>query len=222
MNQLGLPIALNVQMSLDNFVANEQAQSLIERLFSNDTGAEVYIYGDSGSGKTHFLQAAIFNAIEQNKTAVFVDCLEEIPDYLIEMVADFHWLAIDNIGHATEDRQQLLFDLYNRARQANVIILVSGTSLPSELDLMKDIKTRLSLATVFQLEVLDDKQTKEVLSNQMSERNMSIDEKVYSYLFKHYSRDINKLLDAISHLDKASMQAKQAISIPLVKKVLEI
>jgi DnaA family protein len=56
----------------------------------------------------------------------------------------------------------------------------------------------------------------------MSERNMNIDEKVYSYLFKHYSRDINMLLGAIDRLDEASMQAKQGISIPLAKKILDI
>jgi DnaA family protein len=87
---------------------------------------------------------------------------------------------------------------------------------------MKDIKTRLSLATVFQLEALNDEQTKEALNNQMSERNMSIDEKVYSYLFNRYSRDISLLLKAIDRLDEASMQAKQSISIPLAKKILDI
>jgi len=80
----------------------------------------------------------------------------------------------------------------------------------------------LNLANVFHLVALNDEQTKEVLNNQMSERNMSIDEKVYSYLFKHYSRDINLLLDVIDRLDEASMQVKQSISIPLVKKILDI
>jgi len=78
------------------------------------------------------------------------------------------------------------------------------------------------LATVFPLEALNDEQTKEALNNQMSERNMSIDEKVYSYLFKHYSRDISQLLEATDRLDEVSMQAKQSISIPLAKKVLGI
>jgi len=219
---LGLPIVLNVQMSLANFVANEQVLRLIGRLFASEAGSEVYVYGDSGSGKTHLLQAVIFSVMEQNKAAVFVDCKEGIPDYLVEMVADLNWLGIDNIGYASEAQQHFLFDLYNRARQANVNMLVSGTSLPDGLDMMKDIKTRLNLAAVFQLETLDSEQTKEVLNNQMSERNMSIDEKVYSYLFKHYSRDINKLLGAIDRLDEASMQAKQGISIPLAKKILDI
>ena len=222
MNQLGLPISLNVQMSLANFVANTQIQSLIERLFTAESGAEIYVYGTSGSGKTHLLQGVIFRVIEQNKKAVFIDCADEIPDYLVEIVADLDWLSIDNIDCIDEAQQHLLFDLYNRARQSRVNIVVSGNSTPRELNMMKDIKTRLNLATVFQLDVLDDKQTKAVLKSQMSERNMSIDEKIYAYLFKHYSRDINKLLGAIDRLDEASMQVKQGISIPLAKKILDI
>jgi len=222
MNQLGLPISLNVQMLLENFVANAQIQKAVSQLFSADTASEIYVYGGPGSGKTHLLQAVIFYAMEQNQAAVFIDCKEEIPDYLVEVVADLDWLSVDNIGSVDVAQQHILFDLYNRARQSNVNIVVSGPSLPSELDLMKDLKTRLNLATVFPLEALNDEQTKEALNNQMSERNMSIDEKVYSYLFKHYSRDISQLLEATDRLDEVSMQAKQSISIPLAKKVLGI
>jgi len=51
----------------------------------------------------------------------------------------------------------LFFDLYNRAKQARVTMLISGTDLPSELGVMKDLKTRLGLATIFQLQPLNDK-----------------------------------------------------------------
>jgi DnaA family protein len=87
---------------------------------------------------------------------------------------------------------------------------------------MKDLKTRLGLATVFQLEELDDKLTMLVLNNQMSDRNLSIDSKVYEYLFKHFSRDVKVLLTAMDDLDKSSLQAKQSITIPFVKKILHL
>ena len=61
-----------------------------------------------------------------------------------------------------------------------------------------------------------------VLSNQMIARNLSIDSKVYEYLFKYYSRDIKVLLIAMDNLDKASLQAKQSITIPFVKKTLRL
>ena len=96
-------------------------------------------------------------------------------------------------------------------------MLISGSGLPSELGVMKDIKTRLGLATIFQLEQLDDELTMSVLNNQMIDRNLSIDSKVYEYLFKYYSRDTRILLAAMDKLDKASLQAKQSITIPFVK-----
>ena len=101
-------------------------------------------------------------------------------------------------------------------------MLISGPDLPSELSVMKDLKTRLGLATIFQLEPLDDGLTMSVLNNQMIDRNLSIDPKVYKYLFKYYSRDIKVLLTALDNLDKASLQAKQSITIPFVKKTLRL
>jgi DnaA family protein len=87
---------------------------------------------------------------------------------------------------------------------------------------MKDIKTRLSLATVFKLEELNDELTMNVIDRQMSYKNITIDSKVYKYLFKNYSRDLKVLLLFMDNLDKLSLQSKQAISIPFVKKILKI
>ena len=52
---------------------------------------------------------------------------------------------------------------------------MSGDSLPADLRVMKDIKTRLSLAAVFKLEELNDEFTMMVIDRQMSERNLKID-----------------------------------------------
>jgi DnaA family protein len=87
---------------------------------------------------------------------------------------------------------------------------------------MKDLKTRLSLAAVYKLEELNDELTMDVLNKQMSDRNLTIHSKIYEYLFKNYSRDLNTLVSAMNELDKASLQSKKAISIPFVKTVLQI
>ena len=132
-------------------------------------------------------------------------------------------ISIDNINFINNTNQDLFFDFYNRARQSkNITIVVSGNCLPSNLNIMKDMKTRLSLAVVFKLDILDDDSTMVVLNNQMSERNLTIDSKVYKYLFKNYSRDLKVLLSVINDLDKLSLQSKQAISIPFVKKTLQL
>jgi len=220
MNQLGLPISLNSSMLLDNFVANEELLRSINQLFEDQISSELYIYGLSGNGKTHILQGAVLKSLANDNNAVFIDCSDSIPDHLVEFMDQIRLISFDNVHLIGEKNEEIFFDLFNRARQSEVTILVSGDSLPADLEVMKDIKTRLSLAAVFKLQELNNEQTMNVVDKQMSDRNLSVDSKVYEYLFKNYSRDLKLLLSTMDDLDKASLQAKKPISIPFVKSYL--
>ena len=222
MNQLGLPISLDSKMLLDNFLGNRQLIEFITQLYIDQTPAEIYVYGPTGLGKTHLLQGSVLKVLSDQQSAMYIDCYNSLPEHVLESIEQLNWISIDNIDAINDNQKDLFFDLYNRAKQARVTMLISGSDLPSELSVMKDLKTRLSLATVFQLEELDDELTMLVLNNQMSDRNLSIDSKVYEYLFKYYSRDVKVLLTAIDDLDKVSLQAKQSITIPFVKKILRL
>ena len=180
------------------------------------------LYGAPGVGKTHLLQGTVLRALSDQQIAMYIDCYNSLPGHVLESIEQLNWISIDNIDAINNNQKDLFFDLYNRAKQAKVSMLISGSDLPSELSVMKDLKTRLGLATIFQLEPLDDDLTMSVLNNQMIDRNLSIDSKVYEYLFKYYSRDVKALLKAIDDLDKASLQAKQSITIPFVKKTLRL
>jgi len=222
MNQLGLPISLDSKMLLDNFLGNKQLLDYIAKLYLDKTSAEIYVYGASGLGKTHLLQGATLRSLSDQQSAMYIDCHNSLPAHVLESIEQLKWISIDNIDAINANQQDLFFDLYNRAKQATVTMLISGTDLPSELGVMKDLKTRLGLATIFQLQPLNDKLTMLVLNNQMIDRNLSIDSKVYEYLFKYYSRDVKVLLTAMDDLDKASLQAKQSITIPFVRKTLRL
>ena len=222
MNQLGLPISLNASMLLESFVANKELLRLINQLFLNEKSSEVYIYGASGQGKTHVLQGAVLKALEIDKHAVYIDCSDPFPDYILDFVDQIDFISFDNVHLISRESQEVFFDLYNRARQAQIFILVSGNTLPSDLEVMKDLKTRLSLAVVYKLEELSDELTMSVIDSQMSQRNLSVNSNVYEYLFKSYSRDLKLLLSTMNDLDKASLQAKKPISIPFVKFFLEL
>jgi len=222
MNQLGLPISLNASMLLESFVANKELLRLINQLFLNEKSSEVYIYGASGQGKTHVLQGAVLKALEIDKNAVYIDCNESFPEHILDFVDQIDLISFDNIHLISSESQEVFFDLYNRARQAQIFILVSGNTLPSDLEVMKDLKTRLSLAVVYKLEELNDELTMSVIDSQMSQRNLSVNSNVYEYLFKSYSRDLKLLLSTMNDLDKASLQAKKPISIPFVKNFLEL
>ncbi len=222
MNQLGLPISLDSKMLLDNFLGNKHLLEFITQLYVDKTSAEIYVYGTSGLGKTHLLQGAVSRVLSNKQSAMYIDCHNSLPGHVVESIEQLKWISIDNIDAINDNEHSLFFDLYNKAKQARVSMLISGSVLPSELDIMKDLKTRLGLAAIFQLQPLDDELTMSVLSNQMIDRNLNIDSKVYEYLFKYYSRDLKDLLTAMDNLDKASLQAKQSITIPFVRKTLRL
>ena len=222
MNQLGLPISLNSLMLLENFVSNKELIRSINQLFLDQKSSEVYIYGANGQGKTHVLQGTILKALANDKNAVFIDCLDPFPGHILEIIDEINFISFDNVHLMEEESQERFFDLYNRARQSEVFILVSGDSLPADLKVMKDIKTRLSLAAVYKLEELDDELKMNIINSQMSDRNLSVDSKVYEYLFKNFTRDLKLLLSTMDDLDKSSLQAKKPISIPFVRKFLNL
>ena len=222
MNQLGLPISLNTSMLLESFVANKELLRLINQLFVDENSLEVFIYGASGQGKTHILQGAVLKALELDKNAIYIDCIEPFPEHILDFLDQVHFISFDNVHLISSKNQEIFFDLYNQARQGQILILVSADSLPSDLEVMKDIKTRLSLAAVYKLEELNDELIMRVIDSQMSQRNLSINSGVYEYLFKNYSRDLKLLLATLNDLDKASLQAKKAISITFVRKFLNL
>ena len=222
MKQLGLPISLDSKMLLDNFIANNELVNLINQLFLDKKASEIYVYGLSGQGKTHVLQGVVLKALENDKNAIYIDCTDPFPEHLFDFINQLSFISFDNVDLISNENQETFFDLYNRARQAGVVILVSGSGLPADLNVMKDLKTRLSLAAVYKLEELNDELTIDVLNKQMNDRNLTIDSKIYEYLFKNYSRDLNTLVSAMNELDKASLQSKKAISIPFVRSVLHL
>ena len=222
MNQLGLPISLNTSMLLESFVANKELLRLINQLFVDENSSEVFIYGASGQGKTHVLQGAVLKALELDKNAIYIDCSESFPEHILDFIDQINFISFDNVHLISSKNQEIFFDSYNQARQSQILILVSADSLPSDLEVMKDIKTRLSLAAVYKLEELNDELIMRVIDSQMSQRNLSINSGVYEYLFKNYSRDLKLLLATLNDLDKASLQAKKAISITFVRKFLNL
>jgi len=222
MNQLGLPISLDSKKLLDNFIANSELLNLIHQLFQDKKASEIYVYGLTGQGKTHVLQGVVLKALASDKNAIYIDCIDSFPEHLLDFIDQLSFISLDNVDLISKENQEIFFDLYNRARQAGVVILVSGSSLPADLTVMKDLKTRLSLAAVFKLEALNDELTMDVLNKQMNDKNLTIDSKIYEYLFKNYSRDLNTLVSAMNQLDKASLQSKKTISIPFVKTVLQL
>jgi DnaA family protein len=185
MRQLSLPVLLNSKMRLNNFIGakNSQIVTFINTLFNDNHSNVMVISGNKSSGKTHLLQGCTFAAMDKQLSAVYVDIKEELPKDFLAQLSENDWVCIDNIEDASNAQQQELFDLYNQIKHTQTKLIISAHNLPTELTLLKDLKTRLSLAVNFTLENLTDEQKIAILQSKMTDKNISINIKIYSYLF---------------------------------------
>ena len=149
MNNTGL----NNKYQLENFLekdgndlAKKGAVAVVENLGLQYN--PLYIYGESGSGKTHLLQA-IGNKVLENdpeKRVKYISAENLLENELeIQKVRseEFDLLIVDDIqvlGEKDDMIQEKFFNLFNSQHIKNKQIVLSGNSEPDQL---KNVQSRL-------------------------------------------------------------------------------
>ena len=108
----------------------------------------LYIYGESGSGKTHLLQAIGNEVLENNpeKRVKYISAVNLLENELeIQKVRseEFDLLIVDDIqvlGEKDDMIQEKFFNLFNSQHIKNKQIVLSGDSEPDQL---KNVQSRL-------------------------------------------------------------------------------
>ncbi|WP_238924499.1 hypothetical protein [Candidatus Vesicomyidisocius sp. SY067_SCS001] len=95
------------------------------------------------------LQGSTFSAIDKKLYVVYIDIKQELPKGIISDLDSVDWICIDNVDCSSITQQQSLFDLYNRNKLTSAKLIIAVSSSPNELNLLKDVKTRLSLVVTF-------------------------------------------------------------------------
>ena len=196
MRQLALGISPPPQPSLDNFVPGQNAE-LLARLRELKAGglAEniVYIWGEAGSGRSHLLQACARPGLA---------------------VAD----DVDNL----DDTGQIdLFNRINAARAAGTAVLAAGSAPPAQLRLREDLRSRLAWGLVYHVKPLSDDERALYLASEAERRGMRLGDDVVAYLLARVRRDLASLGSILDALDRASLEQKRHLTLPLAREVLK-
>lgn len=214
MTQLLLGIAPEWSPTLDNFVAGHNVEllsALRHALAAAEGNRGLYVWGETGSGKSHLLQAAVECARAAGQTAVYA--CGEVPDTA-------QVVAVDDVEKLDDEAQIALFALYNRLRENGGMLLVSGTQAPAFLDLRDDLRTRLGWGLVYQVHALSDAEKAQALKQHAQARGFELPSEVTTYLLRHGRRDLPALLATLDALDEHCLRLKRAASVPLLKEVM--
>ena len=149
MNNTGLDNKYQFKNFLEkdgNTFAKNGAVAIVENLGLQYN--PLYIYGESGSGKTHLLQAIGNKVLENNpeKRVKYISAENLLENELeIQKVRseEFDLLIVDDIqvlGEKDDMIQEKFFNLFNSLFGRNTQIVLSGNSEPDQL---KNVQSRL-------------------------------------------------------------------------------
>ena len=181
------------------------------------------LVGPSGSGKSHLLD------IWGKKTqAPIFSCQDMAPDILLNTVAnispDTLWpnktwtIGLDDIDHCPSS--QVLFDIYNLARQKGGHILMSAAQAPifwAQKD--PELMSRLMASPTARIRQPDDQMLRQLLHKHFSDHQLSPPPNVIDFLLVRMPRDFTGPKKIVQQLDALALEEKRKITIPFIKDV---
>ena len=222
MKQIALDIGLARAPTLAAFCAgpNEAALRHLQLWAGSPTRSPVptYLWGPSASGKTHLLRAVAESLREQGATAGWLDpSVPEPPEF------NENWAVVllDDVHLYTAVQQHAAFNWFVNAQTLQRGVLAAGALPPADLKLREDLRTRLGWGHVFQLHVLSEPERRAVLRQAADARGVFLGDEVMDFMLTRFSRDLGSLMQLLEQLDGYALQTKRAITIPLIKSMLE-
>jgi len=214
---------LNSKFTFDNFVSGSSNQLAynIALAISKNPGASynpMFLYGDSGLGKTHLIQAIGNSILESlpDKKVLYVTSESFVSDFVTslqsastpefrEKYRQIDVLIVDDIQFiiGKDKTQEEFFHTFNHLHQANKQIIITSDSQPSELTVLAD-----RLRSRFSWGILADIQTPE-LETRMAILHKKIDslaeaeavpEEIIEYIASNINTNVRDLEGALNGL----------------------
>ncbi len=224
--QIALDIGLTPEPTLEGFLGGHNAAALQHlRLWTESSARSpvpTYLWGPTGAGKTHLLRAVRQTLLRGGAAVGWLDA-----DALPRAPFDQAWDAVlmDDVHLYRAEQQHTAFNWFVNAVAPAAgrprAVLAAGALPPADLPLREDLRTRLAWGHVFELQVLPEDQVRAALRRAADARGVFLSDEVMDFVLRRFSRDLGSLMLLLEHLDRYALQTQRAITIPLIKSMLE-
>ena len=231
----------NYEFTFENFIrgpSNQFAFAAAQAVAANPSGAynPLFIYGPSGLGKTHLLNA-IQIEIHKNHpdyNIVYVDC-EKFTNEIITAVKmatteqfrqkyrEADVLLIDDIQFLAgkESTQEEFFHTFNTLHGANKQIILSSDRPPKDMDILEDrIRSRFEWGLLADIQSPDYETRIAILRKKQELDGYSVSDDVIEYIASNIKSNIRELEGALNKIIAYANLEKREINIDLAEQVL--
>lgn len=226
--QLPLPFSFNPTQSFEEFHAGDNVEPLehLRALAENRGETLIFLWGPTGSGKTHLLNACCRAASALNRRAAYLplELLRAAGPEAVQGLEHFDLVCLDDAEAIAGDAasETALFNLFNRLREGGRSIVIGARQPPAGLLItLPDLATRLGWGLTLRLQLLADSDKLAVLERYAASLGMDLPPGVGRFLLVHCRRELPALRALLEQLDHASLAAQRRLSLPFVKAFLE-
>lgn len=236
-------IKLNPKYTFENFVRgeNNQLAHAAALAISQNPAATAFnpffVYGGTGLGKTHLIQA-IGNKVLENspdKKVVYissenftVDFIDAVTANTINEFSNYYKtvdiLIIDDIQFLSgkEKTQDLLFHIFNTLHQSGKQIILSSDKPPRELKgLNERLISRFSWGLTADVQTPDLETRIAILQKKISNYNVVIPKDVIHFVAANITSNVRELEGALNKLIATASLNSSPIDLNLAKKVVK-
>ena len=202
----------------------------------------IYLYGSSGTGKSHLLIATA-HALKQQGLNVIYTRAETFTEHVVTAIRagemstfrqtyrNIDALIIDDV-HVFSRKgatQEELFHTFNTLHLAGRQIILSANCSPSELQFIQPrLVSRFEWGIVIPLDLLDKVKIAEVLNKRAAALNYTLHPKIAEFLISTFTSNVKALTRALealilrSHMSQVSGKQTSLMSVALAQQYLSI
>ena len=175
----------------------------------------INLIGEKFSGKSHLINIFLekHGGIKINAEDINNDFLQQIKIYENIIVEDL----------TEKINENLLFTLINIIDQDNKYLIVTSTiPIVNFKFKLNDLNSRSTNFILSQIEKPGDDLIYALILKNLSDRQISIDQKLIEFIIKRIDRTYGKISDFIYKIDEISLKRKKPIDFKIIKEALEV
>lgn len=233
---------VNPKYTFENFVvgsSNEYASAAAKKTAENPGNIynPLFIYGNSGLGKTHLMQAIGNKIIEKNPSVnvIYVPC-ERFTNEFIVSIREFTTdkfrdkyrkadvLLVDDVQflEKKEAVQEEFFHTFNELFNYNKQIVLTSDKKPSDLTILNSrLRTRFGQGIIIDISIPNFETRVAILQKKALLHNIKIEDTILEYIASNIRSSIRELEGALLNIISMSEIKECEITMDFVKKELE-
>jgi len=226
--QLALQFGFNDEQVFERFDTgvNSEVLARIEESLASDVFAGMWIWGATGCGVTHLLNAACHRAGAAGEQVAYLP-LRELPRHgdILSGLDACAVVAVDDLQEWLGDNalEAALMNLYQGAvARRGCFLCGANASARASAFTLPDLASRLQALPGFHVQPLDDAGKRRLLRERAEARGLQLSDQVLNFWLARADRSLPALMADLERIDAAALRHQRAVTVPLLKSALDL